>query len=259
MTENDGVAAVNRALTILNSFTPHDASVSLATLATRTGYYKSTIIRLLSSLERFGYITRLTDGTYKIGVQGACLGAIYARQFNLHDHVPAVLSQVAEALNESASFYVLDADSRICLFRAEASRAIRDSIGVGDRLPLNVGAGGHVLMAFRPGSIRSAKAKKVREDFHSASFGERDPETAAVAVPVFNEGGLAGTLSISGPRYRLEGVDIQRIVAMLWRHAAKLTAVFGGDPSVYPVSTQPAKSAPDTRAPKQPAANHLTK
>ena len=89
MSDSDGVAAVNRALTILSAFTPHEDSISLATLASRTGFYKSTIIRLIGSLERFGYITRLTDGTYKIGVQAACLGAIYTRQFQMSDHLPA--------------------------------------------------------------------------------------------------------------------------------------------------------------------------
>jgi DNA-binding IclR family transcriptional regulator len=243
MSDNDGVAAVNRALTILGAFTPHDDSVSLATLATRTGFYKSTIIRLIGSLERFGYIARLSDGTYKIGVQAACLGAIYGRQFQLSDHVPLVLREVAQSLNESASFFVRDAESRVCLFRAEGSRAIRDSIAAGDRLPITTGAGGHVLMAFGSENVRSAKLKKVRDEFYSASFGERDPETAAIAVPVFNGNGLAGVLTISGPRYRFEKADIQRIVARMWGYAAKLTAVFGGDQSVYPTAATRARTA----------------
>ena len=70
-----------------------------------------------------------------------------------------------------------------------------------------------MLVAFGSENVRSAKLKRVREEFFSASFGERDPETAAVAVPVFNGSGLAGALAISGPRYRFEQADIQRIVA----------------------------------------------
>lgn len=247
MSDSEGVAAVNRALTILNAFTRNDDSLSLATLATRTGFYKSTILRLVESLERFGYITRLTDGTYKIGVQAACLGAIYARQFRMYDHVPPVLGKVAKSLNESASFYVSDGETRICLFRAEASRAIRDSVSVGDRLPLKSGAGGHVLIAFGSANPRGVKLKRVRDDFYSASFGERDPETAAIAVPVFNESGLAGALAISGPRYRLEQADIQQIVMELWQHAAKLTTVFGGDPDIYPAMGEVARRAPSTK------------
>ena len=41
-----GVAAVDRALAILDAFTDQDQKLSLAELAKRTGLYKSTAIRL---------------------------------------------------------------------------------------------------------------------------------------------------------------------------------------------------------------------
>ena len=42
----DGVAALDRAIAILNAFTAADRSLSLAEIAARTGFYKSTILRL---------------------------------------------------------------------------------------------------------------------------------------------------------------------------------------------------------------------
>ena len=46
----NGVAAVERALSVLGAFRDGDASLSLHELAARTGLYKSTILRLLVSL-----------------------------------------------------------------------------------------------------------------------------------------------------------------------------------------------------------------
>ena len=52
------VEAVERALSILDAFTAERPSLSLAELAERTGFYPSTILRLASSLARFGYMHR---------------------------------------------------------------------------------------------------------------------------------------------------------------------------------------------------------
>ena len=62
-----GVSAVNRALAILDAYTVSDTALSLSALASRTGLYKSTILRLLESLQEFNHITRLADGRYALG------------------------------------------------------------------------------------------------------------------------------------------------------------------------------------------------
>jgi DNA-binding IclR family transcriptional regulator len=62
-----GVAAVDRAMLILSAFREDDAPLSLALLARRTGLYKSTILRLLQSLLRGGYVVRLPEGSYVVG------------------------------------------------------------------------------------------------------------------------------------------------------------------------------------------------
>ena len=71
-----GVAAVDRALLILSAFREEDAALSLALLARRTGLYKSTILRLLQSLLRAGYVVRQPDGNYVLGPEPGRLAKI---------------------------------------------------------------------------------------------------------------------------------------------------------------------------------------
>ncbi|WP_270939048.1 IclR family transcriptional regulator, partial [Falsiroseomonas oryzae] len=60
------------------------------------------------------------------------------------------------------------------------------------------------------------------------TFGERNPETAAVAAAVFGTQGLAGALGISGPRARIAArADEHR--DLVARAAADLTRRLGGD------------------------------
>lgn len=232
MSEQNGVAAVDRALALLGAFQPTDFSVTLTELAQRTGMYKSTALRLIESLVRANYVKRLPDGSYQVGAKPFELGAIYQRQLRTADMVPPVLRAIVDTVTESASFYVLERDGRLCLHRVDGSRSIRDSIREGDWRPLEGGASGTILMAFR-GDAGEAM-DRVRRELWAASFGGADPEMAAVAVPVFGPGqALMGALAVSGPRYRFERAGAASMLPALVAGTRELTRLFGGDPAVF--------------------------
>jgi len=65
--EAGGVAAVNRALAILQAFENSVDGMTLTDLMNTTGLYHSTILRLCESLENFRYLKRLPDGRYMLG------------------------------------------------------------------------------------------------------------------------------------------------------------------------------------------------
>ena len=256
MGDQEGVAAVDRALSILDAIT--EDSITLAELSKRTGLYKSTVLRLLKSLEKAGYVLRTADGLYRLGARVLALGSLYQRHFRTSDIVPPLLERLAAELREGASFYVNENDQRVCLHRADPSRAIRDSVHVGDRLPLTTGASGHVLRAFA--GVKGPYLDQVRQQLFAASYGERDPETAAMAAPVFGQGnGLVGAIAVSGPRYRLESLGADAVRPVLLRYAKELTQMLGGnvaDPMfkgwglAMATATAPGKPAAPPAAPK---------
>ena len=122
MSEQDGVAAVDRALSILDALT--DDRVSLADISKRTGLYKSTVLRLIKSLEKAGYVLRMADGAYRLGSKVLLLGALYQRHFRTSDIVPPVLERLAAELHEGASFYICEGEQRVCLHNDTATPEI---------------------------------------------------------------------------------------------------------------------------------------
>jgi DNA-binding IclR family transcriptional regulator len=247
MADADGVAAVDRALSILDAFTHNHPKLSLAEISKRTGLYKSTVLRLAKSLEKFGYVHRSQEGSYWLGSKVLFLGSLYQRHFRTSEIVPQALGRIVDELKEAASFYVRDGDHRICLHRVESTRAVRDAVHEGDRLPLTVGASSHVIRAFS--GAPGARYEQIRRSMYAASYGERDPETAAVACPVFGVGDvLVGALAVSGPRYRLEALGLDPILPVLFRHAIDLTRILGGNPEAL------ARVAPKGRSRKPQSA-----
>jgi len=223
-----GVEAVDRALAILRAFDIGCERQTLSDLASRTGFYKSTILRLCQSLERSGFLHREASGTFVLGPESLRLAALYRRDSKLETHVRPALRALVEATEESASFYQRQGNRRQCLYREETRRAIRDHILEGDMLPLNLGAAGHVLTIFGNSSLSPAERARRYAPMPLASFGERDPETAAVAAPVFSHDGLAGALGISGPRTRLTPKRAAEIGPVVLAKAEALSKLLGG-------------------------------
>lgn len=224
MTKQEGVAAVDRALSILDAFRSAKGPLSLKELSGRTGLYKSTILRLLVSLEGFGYVRRLSEGGYVLGPKTAELAAKYQMSFNLGDHVQPVLDALVAQVNESASFYIAERGVRVCLFRSDANQVVRDHIRVGDALPLALGASGMALTHYAGGMPHQVRD----EDLVFVSLGSRHPDMAAVAVPVFDvERKCIGALCISGPLSRFDSAAIQQHQGVLLEAAVDLSISLG--------------------------------
>lgn len=222
--EPSGVAAVDRAFAVLSAL--GEGEMALADIARRTGLYKSTILRLIASLERAGFVQRRDDGRYAVGAAPLKLAERYQRGFRLADHILPVLRRLAAATGETASFYVRDGNGRVCLHRVEGDHPVRAVVREGDRLPLGRGAAGKVLPAFS--GAAGAANDAVRAQGYAISVGEVTPDVASIAAPVFDAAGkLVGAVNLSGPAHRF--AENTALIDATRAAAADATKRLGGD------------------------------
>lgn len=214
-----GVDAVGRALAILKAFGAERTAMTLTEIADATDLYKSTVLRLAASLEADGFLVRGPDRLFRPGPELWRLGALYQRGLDLGEVIRPALRRLVEATGETASFYVADGDERICLYRVNSPRSVRHHLEEGQRLPIDRGAAGRVLTAYRESS--DPAGKKIRDRGFYVSIGERDPEVAAAAVPLVDvHGKLRGALSLSAIRTRF-GADARKTAVDALKSEAK--------------------------------------
>lgn len=227
---NEGVKSVERALSILVAFREGERELPLREIAARTKLNKATVLRLICSLERHGFMLRLGDGKYALGPAPFHIGRVYQRSFHLADHVIPVLRDVVAHTGESSAFYIRNGDRRICLHKVESSEAmLRVAFREGDALPLD-GSSGAVLRAFA--AEAAAELEKTRADHYNVSMGQRHPEITSLACPVFKAGQeIAGALSMSGPTSHYAGERQASFMLELLDGAIRLTRTLGGDPA----------------------------
>jgi DNA-binding IclR family transcriptional regulator len=219
-----GAVAVDRALFVLRTFRTGDTTLSLVQLAQRSGLYKSTLLRLLASLEHAGLIVRHADGRYGLGPEVARLHAVYAASFSLERVVMPVLQELVRTTRESAAFHIDQGEHRLCLYRVDSPQPVRDHIKAGDLLPRNRGTGGRILNAFS--GARGEIYDTIRREGVAAMVGDRVPDIAGVSSPVFGPGGeLKGAVTLTCPAVRFDDAFRTHVLAA----ARQLTLALGGD------------------------------
>lgn len=219
-----GVAAVDRALSLLAAFRTGDATLSLTDLAERTRLYKSTVLRLLASLEHARLVVRRGDGIYALGPEVARLNAVFTGSFSLEAEIVPALRALVAATQESAAFHVREGGQRLCLYRVDSPHLVRDHTKAGDLLPLARGAGGRVLSAFS--GAKGAVYENVRKQGYIEVDGDRVPDLSGISAPVFGpEGQLVGALTLTMPTSRKRPAFVHAVR----QAAAQLTQRLGGD------------------------------
>jgi len=216
------VRAVERALDILLCFT-NESDLGLTEIATRVGLHKSTVHRLLASLENKGFIIRdPASEKYKLGYRVWELSANLMQSDDMSVMLLPEMERLRDVVGETISLYVRDGHERIRIQAVQSRQAVRRVAPIGARLPLVVGASSKILVAYAdkliqeellenimwPEGMSKVAFKKQLEQIidvgYATSIEEREPGAAAVAAPIFNRTGqLVAALSISGPASRL--------------------------------------------------------
>lgn len=198
-----GVAAVDRAASLLLAFRAGDSALTLGELSARTRLYKSTALRLLASLAHAGLLRRTAEGLWAPGPQLPRLAALYESASPLQDLALPVMQALVARTRESVALHVRQGDQRLCLLRVDSPQLLRDHVRAGDLLPLDRGAGGRVLLAF--GGHKGKVYERIRTEGYCLAHGDRVPGLAGVSAPIWRgTGELAGALTLTVPESRFK-------------------------------------------------------
>jgi IclR family KDG regulon transcriptional repressor len=239
--EKGTVRAVERALDILLCFAGTETELGLSDIAKRIGLHKSTVHRLLASLEAKGFIRRHPNtDKYRLGWSVLELVSNVYQSDDLSSIVLPEMTRLRDLLGETISLYVLSGKERIRIQAVESNQPVRRVANIGKRLPLYVGASGKVLLAYSKEPLEEfvdaswpadlnldefrQALQQVRECGYAVSIEEREPGAAAVAAPILTRNGeIVATLSISGPVDRFTPEAVARFADEVRKSSAIVT------------------------------------
>jgi len=239
--------AFEKMFNILNLFTMERTSLSISEIQEELGYPKSTIFRILDTMERFNYIVRNPDNhRYSLGFNFFRLGSIVQSQLDFRKASLPIMKELSNQTKETVELNILDDISRVCVEKVDSPLDVRNFVRVGERKPAHMGASGKVLVAFLPERQRHEVIKKIKErevidiesferdlelirlQGYSITKGERVAGSYAVAVPILGESGeLVASLTIAGPIQRLTDCQEKLFVDLLQKASKIISQQLG--------------------------------
>ena len=202
--------AIEKCLQILSLFSLDKTQFSINEISEKLDFNISTTYRILSTLEEYGYVSRLKSKDYVVGTQALYLSAIYTQSNHL-EQIRSIVDAIRDISGETASFFVEEDSMRICLYRAHSRDEIRHNIEQGSRLELNRGASGRIILAY--GKRKNDKTgfyKEIRDAGYYLAIHEHNSSLFALAIPVISSSSkFVGAIVVSGPISRFN--DKQKI------------------------------------------------
>jgi DNA-binding IclR family transcriptional regulator len=245
------VTAVRHAIDILRGFSTSAPEQGVSEIARRVGLHKSSVSRLVATLEQDHLVERDPETRrVRLGVGLISLAAPLLASVKVAEASRPYLAELARRAGETISFSVWDGAAAVSLEQALGGNAIAHYAPPGSRNPAHCTASGKLLLAYAPpADIERALARKlerftartlcdrarlraelatVRAHGCAVNAGEFAADVGAVAAAVRNVGGtVVGAITATVPMYRFEAARRNELTAMVKETAARLSKRLG--------------------------------
>ncbi|MFC9981863.1 IclR family transcriptional regulator [Gordonia sp. NPDC127522] len=245
------IASIIKAVDVLEAFKGDRAELSLADLMKKCGYSRTTMYRILSTLEVAGWIERTRSADYRLTLRVFELASAVLGSFDLRTEASHVMSELAARFDEHVYLLVPDGARAVCLDMIESSQPIRVMVlTVGRSLPLYLGGAPVAMLAeledtalpqvldsgpmFTPAGDEITEEElrdrldETRRRGYSISVGDVTPGVAALGACIRDrKGNVVAALSIGGLSADMSDERQDEIAAALMEGALTVSRRLG--------------------------------
>ncbi len=231
--------SVIKAFIVLNAFTSDKKEWGVRELAAKTGYNKSTVYRLLSTLVSLNAVQQNDNEKYQLGTKLFELGNRVAIYKSLRNLTNDPIQKVALEIQETVLLGTLKEQQVLHINKADSLQGLKISTTIGSYAPINGSAIGKLLLtfsslenqetffnttsleSFTKNTITSvSKFKKellqIQQQKFALDIEESELGLVCIAIPIYNKKGkvIAG-ISASGPSSRFKMENVTRYIQIL--------------------------------------------
>jgi len=222
MQEKYRVSTIQKAINVLNLFKKH-SKLSFTDIQRTLNYNKSTLFRILYTLEKNQYLSKDKNGRYELGLNIFILGNQLSRIGKLKKGSEAYLKELAEETNLTSHIGILEGMQVLIIEKYDPSNSsIKMVSRVGRPVPAHCTGQGKALLAyssrkitekiiknyglqsFTPNTITRVddfftELEKIRERGYAIDNSEHEKHIHCMALPILNEfNELEAAISITG-------------------------------------------------------------
>ena len=227
------IRSLLKAVDLLEAFSIRNSRYTLAELAERTGYPKTTIHTILKTLESRGYVERVGE-SYALGSAVISLSQAAIANVEIRDRAAPLLRQMADRLGESVYLTVPGRSHILYIYAIESSQRLEARSAIGDVAYYHSTSVGKAILAHlsldrvdeileevgqprrTSATITSREAlldelERIRRQGFSTDHSENEVDTYCVGAPIFDAShAVVGSCSVSGNSPRIVDEELLR-------------------------------------------------
>lgn len=244
--------SVDRAIAVLKAFSEEEPELGVTELSQRLELPKSTVYRLLASLQKAGIVDQDPETErYHLGIELVYLAGLVLRQIDVRQVARPYLQSLAKASEETVNLTVLTDDGKVINIDGIPSPRIVRNVGwIGREMLPHCISSGKALLAYLPQQRLEPilakrlprftektltdpiqlqeELKRVRQKGYAVAQEELEVGLSAVAAPIWNhEGEAIAAVSVSGPSFRLSPEKIPQLAELTKRTADEISHQLG--------------------------------
>jgi DNA-binding IclR family transcriptional regulator len=243
--------SVKSAMRILNLYTESRHELGVSDMARRLNLSKSTVHRLVQTLEKEGFLEKNTQTRqYRLGWNLLQLSGIVMDHMSIFREALPVIETLAEKWGEAMHLGVLEGTDFVYLHKAESPRPARLLSQIGKRNPASCTSGGKAILAHLPEKhlelilekglphcgprsitcpdLFRQHMKEIRQQGYVVSVDELHSGAISIAAPIRDYSGVVvAALSMAGPTKRIPEKQIPAMVEDIVRQSRKISELLG--------------------------------
>lgn len=242
------VKSLAKAMHVLECFTVREPELGITELADRMGVTKSNVHNIVSTFQQLGYIDKLPNGKYTLGLKMLEYAFIINQHLGYPKAVYDILMETATLTDEIVYFGLPYGDQVLYLYVAHPVARMNELPYreiLGEKAPLCATGIGKAILAhlpeeewpsripehpvrFMPNTLTDRDAimeelRRTRRRGYAIDNQEREPNVRCVGVPVYNTAGqLVAGMSTSGPAQIMTDEKLMECANILRNAALKM-------------------------------------
>lgn len=235
---------------ILNLFIDH-AELSFQEIINLSGMPKTSVYRMLMSLEDMGFLEKGSDSKYRLGLLFLKFGHLVSARLDIRKIAYPIMDALHNDVEEAINLTVREGNEAVYIEKIDRKQKVRLYTAIGRKSPLHAGACPRSIFAFLPDSeikayLDSVELKPIangtiinkdqlyeriqqeRREGCTVSHSELENFTSAVAAPIYNHlDEVVAGISIAGIEANYQGEKLEIFKEKVKKAAAEISRQLG--------------------------------
>jgi DNA-binding IclR family transcriptional regulator len=250
--ESRGISVLRNGIAVLRAFSVDQPLLGVSEIAAKVGLHKSTVSRILATLESEELVDRdPSTRRFRLGLGVIAMAGPLLADLDVRRVAYPVLHELSRRTGETAALMLWDGGEAVCVEQVPSTHQVKHTTPLGTRYNTAASSSVQVFLArLEPFAVRSLlmkgtidlpglteatldayllRLRDVADRGYAANYGETSLEEVGVAAPVLDHRGeTVASVLLSAPRFRVSPEQLGVLQDAVRTAAGDITSRLGG-------------------------------